>query len=161
MSAKFYVTYVTPAAASNQGGVRNCGNTNEHASGCTNHRYLCQYAPPPEIEGPSVAVDADAMDKLTDRYDVNPPLISDAMDQIMGINDLVPPVSDQLHVEMNQPSTDNGELCVETSGLKPDSQPLSPKSVLCVETTKLKECSVRLISLESILFPKPGKQHDT
>ena len=104
------------------------------------------------------------MDKLTDRYDINPPgrpLINDAMDQITGISNLVPPVTDPLHVETNQTGKENSELCVEMSTLPEDSETLSPRSTLCVEMTKLKECSVRLISLESILFPTTGQKYNT
>ena len=52
----------------------------------------------------SVSEDADAMEKVTGRYDVNKygrPLQSDAMDQILGISDLVLPVRGTLNVEMD------------------------------------------------------------
>ena len=77
-------------------------------------------------------MDADAMDKLTGRYDVNPPgrpLIRDAMDQITGINDLKLFSDNTLHVEMNQTSTNNDNLCVETGSTLPDKNTPPPKCV--------------------------------
>ena len=58
---------------------------------------------PPEFISPNVSHDADAMDKITDCYDVNlsgRPLIRDAMDQVVGLDELV--------------ITDVCSLCVET-----------------------------------------------
>ena len=106
---------------------------------------------PPEFESPSVASNADAMDKVTDRYDINPPgrtLITDAMDQITRISDLVLPNSEPLCVETSEPSTEDTELCVETGTSPKDGETMSPKA-------EIKPCSVKLVSLESILFPTP------
>ena len=119
---------------------------------------------PPEFESPSVASNADAMDKVTDRYDINPPgrpLITDAMDQITGISDLVLPNSEPLCVETHEPGTEDAELCVETGTSPKDGETLSLKAELCVETIKIKPCSVKLVSLESILFPTPQPTHST
>ena len=117
---------------------------------------------PPELESPNVSLTADAMDKITDRYDFNlnsRPLIRDAMDQIIGLDALKITDVRSLAVETDQqPSNLEGsdELCVETVDLSsPKAKEPSNNDVLCVETNKfaLKECSVKLKSLESILFP--------
>ena len=60
---------------------------------------------PPEFESPNVSASADAMEKLTDRYDVNPtsrPLIRDAMDQVIGLDALVITNVHSLAVETGQ-----------------------------------------------------------
>ena len=117
---------------------------------------------PPELESPNVSSTADAMDKLTDRYDFNlasRPLIRDAMDQIIGLDALIITNVRSLAVETDQQPSNlegNAELCVETVNVtSPKAKEPSNNDGLCVETDKLalKECSVKLISLESILFP--------
>ena len=117
---------------------------------------------PPEFDSPNVSPTADAMDKITDRYDFNlasRPLIRDAMDQIIGLDALKITDVRSLAVETDQqPSNLEGsdELCVETLDLpSPKAKEPSNNDGLCVETNKfvLKECSVKLKSLESILFP--------
>ena len=75
---------------------------------------------PPEFVSPNVSPDADAMDKITDRYDVNlsgRPLNRDAMDQVIGLDELV--------------ITDVHSLCVET---EPDTAEQDMETELCVET---------------------------
>ena len=99
------------------------------------------------------------MDKVVNRYDVNPkgrPLLMDAMDQITGISELHVGESTSLCVETQATNADGAKLCVEMSATPELSETLSPKAVLHVETPVLKRCSVRLVSLESILFPKKG-----
>ena len=123
------------------------------------------------------------MDKVVNRYDVNPkgrPLLLDAMDQITGINELQVGNPTSLCVETQSNSADNDKLCVETSTTPEHSETLSPKHTLHVETSTtpehsetlspkhtlhvetpvIKSCSVRLVSLESILFPKKGNTSD-
>ena len=112
--------------------------------------------PPPTIKGSSVDKDADAMDKVVNRYDVNPkgrPLLNDAMDQITGISALQLRDSAPLCVETQTKSADGAKLCVEMSTTPELSETLSPKAALCVETPVLRKCSVKLVILESILFP--------
>ena len=117
---------------------------------------------PPEFDSPNVSPTADAMDKITDRYDFNlasRPLISDAMDQIIGLDALKITDVRSLAVETNpQPPNLEGSdaLCVETPDLpSPKAKEPINNEGLCVETKEivLKECSVKLQSLESILFP--------
>ena len=115
--------------------------------------------PPPTIKGPSVDNDADAMDKVVNRYDVNPkgrPLLNDAMDQITGISALQLRDSTSLCVETHAKSADSANLCVEMSATPMLSETLCPKAALCVETPIVRKCSVKLVSLESILFPRKG-----
>ena len=79
------------------------------------------------------------------------------MDQITGISDLVMPNVLPLCVETNQPAVENmdgADLCVETGSSSSKSEKPSPKTGLCVETITLKECSVRLVRLEVLFFPK-------
>ena len=60
---------------------------------------------------------SDAMEKLTDRYDVNlpgRPLLCDAMDQIVGISDLLIPTPPELNVETGQDTCELDTLGVET-----------------------------------------------
>ena len=116
---------------------------------------------PPEFDSPNVASSADAMDKITDRYDFNPvgrPLILDAMDQIIGLDALkiIDVRSLAVETDVQPPNQDgNDALCVETPAMP---SPTTKESVsnegLCVETKGivLKECSVKLQTLESILF---------
>ena len=117
---------------------------------------------PPEFESPNVSSTADAMDKLTDRYDFNlasRPLIRDAMDQIIRLDALIITNVRSLAVETDQQHSNlegSVELCVETLDVtSPKAKESTKNDGLCVETDKLvlKECSVKLISLESILFP--------
>ena len=120
-------------------------------------------SPPPTLEGPNVGNDADAMDKVVNRYDVNPkgrPLLMDAMDQITGISELHVGESTSLCVETQANIADGAKLCVETSATPELSETLSPKSVLHVETPVLRKCSVMLVSLESILFSEKGNTSD-
>ena len=111
---------------------------------------------PPEFETSNVSPNADAMDKVIDQYDSNPPgrpLLNDAMDQITGISDLDPLTNASLCVEMAKPVADNTELHVEMTTSTAIPPTTSPKTALCVETVKTKACSVRVRRLESILFP--------
>ena len=95
---------------------------------------------PPEFDSPTDAPNADAMDKITDRYDVNlsgRPPNRDAMDQIIGLDDLVISNVHSLCVETNQEDTEpNAEenLCVETDSSPPQNQHQMPKTGLHVET---------------------------
>ena len=128
---------------------------------------------PPEFDSPNVSPTADAMDKITDRYDVNlsgRPLLTDAMDQVIGLDALVITNVWSLAVETGTQcpiANENLELCVETTNTAPSAEPdSSTNTELCVETPKivLKECSVKLRSLESILFSKRSsgrKKKDT
>ena len=118
---------------------------------------------PPEFDSPNVSPTADAMDKITDRYDFNPtgrPLNRDAMDQVIGLDALVITNVRSLAVETDQPASNmeiNADLCVGTTDLpSPGETDPTKEKELCVETSKfaIKECSVKLHSLESILFPK-------
>ena len=126
---------------------------------------------PAEFDSPIISPTADAMDKITDRYDLNlasRPLIRDAMDQIIGLDALQITNVRSLVVGTNQQPSDpeeNAELCVETDDFPPSQTKESTEGdVLCVETSKfvMKECSVKLKSLESILFPKrrSGRKKD-
>ena len=117
---------------------------------------------PPEFDSPNVSPTADAMDKITDRYDFNfagRPLIRDAMDQIIGLDALKITDVRSLAVETDQQPSNlesNVDLCVETPDLpSPNAKEPSNNDGMCVETNKfaLKECSVKLKSLEHILFP--------
>ena len=118
---------------------------------------------PPEFMSPNVSTDADAMDKITDRYDVNlngRPLLRDAMDQVIGLDDLWITDVRSLHVETESEAIESNndiELCVET-----DQQALTtPNALEYVHSSKpviLKECSVRLQSLESILFSETDRK---
>ena len=120
---------------------------------------------PPEFISPNVSTSADAMDKITDRYDVNPngrPLNRDAMDQIIGLDDLVITNVRSLHVETTPHASENEHtegLGVETNQEAPDNE---QSDDLCVKTgpppVTLKECSVRLVSLESIIFPQTSNK---
>ena len=59
-------------------------------------------------------------------------------------------------METNQEAAEPDEepdLHVETGGSPPQKERHPTKTGLCVETFALKECSVKLVSLESILFP--------
>ena len=134
---------------------------------------------PPEFDSPNVSPTADAMDKITDRYDFHHagrPLNRDAMDQIIGLDALKIKDVRSLAVETDQQASNpesNADLCVETPDLQsPNAKEPSNNDGMCVETNKfaLKECSVKLKSLESILFPKrrsgrknknQTKAHDT
>ena len=112
---------------------------------------------PPEFVSPNVSSDADAMDKITDRYDMNPigrPLPRDAMDQLIGLDELRITDVRSLHVETE---TDVIELDVVTEQPGPPT-PKAPDNVHLSTPVVLKECSVRLQSLESILFSKPSKK---
>ena len=120
---------------------------------------------PPELESPNVSPTADAMDKIADRYDFNlasRPLIRDAMDQIIGLDALQITNVRSLVVETDQqPSNLEGsdELCVETVDLpSPKAKEPTNNDALCVETSKyvIRKCSVKLKSLESILFSTKG-----
>ena len=116
----------------------------------------------PEFESPNVSPTADAMDKITDRYDFNHagrPLNRDGMDQVIGLDALVITNVRSLAVETDQQAFNpesNADLGVETTDLpSPSVKEPSNEKGMCVETGKfaLKECSVKLKSLESILFP--------
>ena len=79
------------------------------------------------------------------------------MDQVIGLDDLVISNVRSLCVETNQETAKPDEeldLCVEMGSSPPPKEKQSPKTGLCVETFALKECSIKLVSLESILFPK-------
>ena len=117
---------------------------------------------PPEFTSPNVSKDADAMDKITDRYDVNfngRPLARDAMDQIIGLDELQITDVRSLHVETEPDAIESNnevDLCVET--VPPAlASPKAPEHVQPVKTITLKKCSVRLQSLESILFSKTDR----
>ena len=123
---------------------------------------------PPEFDSLNVASTADAMEKITDQYDVTHtgrPLIRDAMDQVIGLDDLLITNVRSLAVETDQQASGperNAELCVESADLpSPSKTEPTNKKKLCVETNKfaIKECSVKLQSLESILFPKKRSGH--
>ena len=81
------------------------------------------------------------------------------MDQVIGLDGLKITDVRSLAVEtVQQPSNLEGsdELCVETLDvMSPKAKEPSNNDGLCVETNKfvLKDCSVKLKSLESILFP--------
>ena len=113
---------------------------------------------PPEFVSPNVSPDADAMDKITDQYDVNlsgRPLIRDAMDQVIGLDELVITDVRSLCVETDPDTVEKDiemDLHVETTISPSLVEQQKSKSALPVETFTLKECSVRLRSLESILF---------
>ena len=87
---------------------------------------------PPEFVSPNVLPTADAMDKITDRYDINPtgrPLLQDAMDQIIGLDELVITNVRSLAMEPDQEDQDparNSGLCVETSHPPPNTQVIPP-----------------------------------
>ena len=111
---------------------------------------------PPEFVSPNVSPDADAMDKITNRYDINlsgRPLNRDAMDQIIGLDELIIMDVHSLCVGTEPDTAEQDmemDLRVETSISPSPADQQTP--VLPVETFALKECSVRLRSLESILF---------
>ena len=99
---------------------------------------------PPEFDSPNVSPSADAMDKITDRYDVNlsgRPLNRDAMDQIIGLDDLAISNVRSLCVETNQEGTGldaEQNLCVETDSSPPQTEHQMPKTGLHVENVCFK-----------------------
>ena len=77
------------------------------------------------------------------------------MDQITGISDLFVKKVDTLCVETEPDRPDNDDLYVETAHLSNSQQ-----DTLYVETYNLKRCSVRMVSLESILREERRAQYD-
>ena len=124
-------------------------------------------AAPSSFQGPSVSDTADAMDKVTGQYDAQipgRPLNRDAMDSVIGLDELLLPTNSALNVETGRKAENSDALFVET---EPDQPPNNNTmtantqyETMHVETPLLKELTIKLRCLEDIVMPEKSKKKD-